>query len=227
MKTNIVSILFRYALSALLIMLLSACALQATQSAAPTYYSLDRASALMVHPPPLAAPTLLIAPMQAASGFDSTHIIYTRLAHQPAYFAHSLWIDTPARMITPLLTSALASSGAFLAVTSTTSAVAGDLRLNTELVRLEQDFSSQPSQMRFTMRATLLDNATRKVLAWREFNDHVTPVSDAPYDGIKAANSVVQAGLQELSVFCAEAAQQWYARTNSVHGALTETAPGN
>lgn len=230
MNAKIESIRFRYALSALPIVLLCACALQATQTAAPIYYSLDpviKSASGMPAPIPETAPTLLIAPMQAAAGFDSTHIMYTRLAHQPEYFAHSLWIDTPARMITPLMASQLANSGAFLAVTSTTSAVAGDLRLNTELVRLEHDFSTQPAQMRFTLRATVLDNATRKVLAWSEFDEQVPSASDAPYDGINAANSAVQAGLQELAVFCVQTAQQWQIRKNADHGALTETPPGN
>jgi len=212
MKANLVSTLLRNALTGLSVLLLSACALHATKTAAPTTYSLDfgtPSAPAVPAPSPATAPTLLVAPMLAASGYDSTHIIYTRLAHQPEYFAHSLWIDTPVRMIAPLMVTALANSGTFLAVAPTTSAVAGDLRLNTELVRLEHDFSTQPAQMQFTLRATLVDNGTRRVLAWREFNETVPTPGDAPYDGIKAANSAVQAGLQELSVFCAEAVHQW------------------
>jgi len=202
---------FKYLLCALLVILLNACsALRPVETVPPTFYSLDYPATTQS---PITsqnnAPTLLVNPPVAASGFDSQRIIYTRIPHQLEYFAHSEWIDTPARMIEPLIVDALVNSGAFRAVAPATSAAAGDLRLNTEIVRLQHDFGTQPSQLRFTLRAYVLDNATRKVVAWHEFDEIVAPASDTPYDGIVAANRAVQAGLQELTVFCADAARLW------------------
>ena len=212
MNQKCVATVCRSVLNGLTIVLLGGCALHPAQTAAPTYYLLDfpvPTTMPLLPGPSEQAPTLLISPMIAAPGYDSTHIIYTRTAHQLAYFARSVWIDTPTRMIAPLMAATLANSGTFRAVTPTTSAVAGELRLNTELVRLQHDFTVQPGQLRFTLRATVLDNATRKVLAWREFDEILPVASDAPDAGIEAANSAVQAGLQELNVFCSAVALQW------------------
>jgi cholesterol transport system auxiliary component len=52
-------------------------------------------------------------------------------------------------------------------------ASSADLRLDTEILRLQQDFASQPSRVRFTLRAYLVDQTTRRVLAWRVFDEAV------------------------------------------------------
>jgi len=93
----------------------------------------------------------------------------------------------------------------------TPSAAAGDLRLDTEVVRLQQDFASQPSGVRFTLRAYVVDNTTRRVLAWREFDETAAAASEDPYGGVVAANQVVQTVLGRLAVFCAEASGGWQA----------------
>ena len=88
-----------------------------------------------------AAPTLIVNPPHAAAGFDSPRIIYVREAHKLEYFAHSEWVDPPARMLAPLLVAAVENSGAFRAVVLTPSAAAGDLRLDTEIIRLQHEFA--------------------------------------------------------------------------------------
>jgi len=63
------------------------------------------------------------------------------------------WVDTPARMLAPLIVAAVENSGTFRAVVLTPSAATGDLRLDTGIMRLQHDFGSQPSRVRFTLRA--------------------------------------------------------------------------
>ena len=179
----------------------------------PAFYSLD--SAQRAAPAPVrstarpAAPTLIINPPHAAAGFDSSRIIYVREAHKLEYFAHSEWVDPPARMLAPLLVAAIENTGTFRAVVQTPSAAAGDLRLDTEIIRLQHEFQTQPSRVRFTLRAYLVDNTTRRVLAWREFEAAVPATSEDPYGGVMAANLAVQAVLEDLSAFCVEAARGW------------------
>ncbi|OGA37591.1 MAG: hypothetical protein A3G80_12320 [Betaproteobacteria bacterium RIFCSPLOWO2_12_FULL_62_13b] len=156
---------------------------------------------------PAAAPTLMVNPPHAAAGFDSPRIIYLRETHKLEYFAHSEWIDPPARMLAPLLVAAVQNTGAFRAVVLTPSSAAGDLRLDTEIIRLQHEFQSRPSRVRFTLRAYLVDDKTRRVLAWREFDAAIPAASDDPYGGVVAANRAVQNALEELSTFCAEAAR--------------------
>jgi len=156
-----------------------------------------------------AAPTLVVNPTRAAPGFDSRHIVYVRAAHQLEHFAHSEWVDTPARMLAPLIVAAVEGSDSFRAVGLTASGVAADLRLDTELLQLQQEFNGGPSRVRFTMRAYVLDGANRRVLAWREFDATVASASDDPYGGVVAANRAVQDVMAELASFCAQTARSW------------------
>lgn len=156
---------------------------------------------------PAAAPTLMVNPPHAAAGFDSPRIIYVRETHKLEYFAHSEWVDPPARMLAPLLVAAIESTGAFRAVVLTPSSAAGDLRLDTELIRLQHEFQTRPSRVRFTVRAYLVEDKTRRVLAWREFDAAIPAASEDPYGGVVAANRAVQDVLDRLSAFCAEAAR--------------------
>ncbi len=206
----------RLVVTVALLMSLNACALRPVQTLRPTLYSLDVPTMTDGRiAPPVQAPTLLVNPVLAAAGFDSNHIIYSHLTHELDYFAHSEWIDTPAHMLTPLIVATLANSGTFHAVAVTGTATAGDLRLVTELVRLQQDFTTIPAQLHFTLRATVLDNATRKVLAWREVNQIVAVSGDTPYDGVVAANQAVQSGLQQLSAFCLAVTRDWQVEQNA------------
>jgi cholesterol transport system auxiliary component len=186
---------------------------KATQQ--PSFYSLDgapatpRAAIVGASPELSAAPTLLVNPPTAASGYDSQHIIYMRRPHTHEFFSHSDWIDTPARMLAPLIVTALQNAGVFRAVLLTPSVAAGDIRLDTEIVRLEQNFLEQPSQVRFTFRAYLVDDATRRVIAWREFDETVAGASEDPRGGVVAANRAVQIVMEKLASFCTQAAATW------------------
>ena len=183
---------------------------KATQ--APSFYALDSApdesrslpAPSSVNSP--SAPTLIVNPSSAAAGFDSQRMVYVRAAHVREYFAHSEWVDSPARMLAPLIVAAIEATGGFRAVVRSPSAAAGDMRLDTEIVRLEQDFTETPSRVRFTLRAYLVDDATRSVIATREFDISVTASSDDPRAGAIAANRAVQDVLSRLASLCAEAA---------------------
>ena len=146
--------------------------------------------------------TLVINPPRAAPGFDSQRIIYLREAHKLEYFANSEWVDPPARMLGTLLLASLQNSGAFRAVVLAPGTATGELRLETDIIRLQQEFQTRPSRVLFTLRATLLDDKTRRVLAWREFDANVAAPTDDPYGGVLAANLAVQSVLKELVAFC-------------------------
>jgi len=206
----------RLGAAGLLLALAGGCsALRPAATPQPSFYSLDSArveARTATHAPAalsMKAPTLIVNPPHAASGFDSQRIIYVREAHKLEYFAHSEWVDTPARMLAPLIVAAVENSGTFRAVVLTPSAAAGDLRLDTEIMRLQQDFGSQPSHVRFTLRAYIVDNATRQVLARQEFDETVAATTGDPYGGVVAANRAVQTVLERLAGFCAETAGNW------------------
>ncbi len=179
-------------------------------AAAPARHLLDAGAAAPAAPlrPPAGAPALLVALPRAAPGYGSSRMLYQQQLHELQAFAHNEWVDAPAQMLAPLLVRALLDSGAFAVVLlAPTSAVAG-LRLETELIRLHQDFSTRPSRLRLTLRAVLLDTRTRAAVAWREFDDSVAASSDDPAGGVLAAQQAVQRVLAALAAFCAEQARR-------------------
>lgn len=158
---------------------------------------------------PTTAPMLVVNVPRAAAGFDSARIIYTRQPQRLEYFARSEWVDTPARMLAPLMVTALAERGAFRAVVQAPSTAVGDLRLDTLVLRLQQEFGAPPSRVRFTLRAQLIDDKTHRVMASRDFEAAASAASEDPAGGVAAAQIAVQAVIGELSAFCADAAAAW------------------
>jgi cholesterol transport system auxiliary component len=157
--------------------------------------------------PALAAPTLIVTPPHAAAGFDSLRMMYVRQADQLEYFAHNEWVDTPARMLAPLIVAAVGASGAYRAVVVTPSPASGEMRLDTEILRLQHEFLGTPSRVRFTLRAYVVESATRQVIASRDFEAVVPAASGDPYGGVLAAKLAVRTVLEDLSLFCAEMAR--------------------
>lgn len=198
---------FLRALSTALPVLLAGCAgLLPEPEPPPAFYSLDVFAPVLRPAAALAASrgaTLVVNAPSAAPGFDSQRIIFVRKPHELEYFAHSQWVDTPARMLAPLIVAAIEKTGAFHAVAHAPSSALGDMRLDTEIIRLQQVFLQSPSRVHFTLRATLVDSATRRVLATREFDGYATALSENPYGGVLAANKVVASVLDELAAFCA------------------------
>lgn len=186
------------------VLLLGGCGALKPQAPAQTVFYALEAMPGRLAPVAQGAPTLLIAPTRAAAGFDSQRIIYVRQDHRVEYFARSEWVDTPARMLGGLLVTEMSHNGSFRSATMATGGATGDLRLVTDIIRLQHEFHSRPSELRFTLRATLLDERTQGVLAWREFDARIAAASDDPYGGVLAANQAVHQVLREVSVFLDE-----------------------
>jgi cholesterol transport system auxiliary component len=190
--------------------LLSGCSLLLpANSPPPTLFSFDNPATVMQReasaPRKSGAPTLIVSIPRAAPGFDSYQIVYIRHAHTFEYFRQSQWVDAPANMLAPLVVAALERSGSFSAVIQSPTSIAGQLRLDLEIVRLQHEFLMQPSQAHFTLRAHLLDTATRQVVAWREFDAMVPAPSEDPYGSVLAANGAVRSVIKELVLFCRQA----------------------
>jgi cholesterol transport system auxiliary component len=128
-------------------------------------------------------------------------MVYTRQAQTQEAFAQSVWADTPARMLAPMLVRQLQQSGTFRAVLLSPSAGRSDLSLDTTVLRLQQDFLHVPSAIHVRLQLTLMDSTTRIVLA----STTVSVVQNAPTDdaagGASAARLAVQTALQQVATF--------------------------
>lgn len=144
---------------------------------------------------------LLVNTPEAQPGFDTRRIAYTRTPLSLDYYTKSVWADTPARMLGPLVVRALEKSGAFRAVVAAPTSAAADVRLDTTIVRLQHAFYQQPSQVQLTVRAKLLDVGTREVLATWLFEIVEPAPSEDAYGGVQAANRAMGRMLEELTDF--------------------------
>jgi cholesterol transport system auxiliary component len=127
---------------------------------------------------------------------------YLRQPHELDYFSFNRWADTPSRMLGPLLAQAVEQTGSFRAIVQTPGVVPSDIRLDTELIRLQQDFGTQPSRIQLTLRAQLIDVVGKRVIAVKTFDETENAASDDAYGGVIAANRAVKRVLSQLADFC-------------------------
>ena len=148
---------------------------------------------------------LAISEPQTRPGFDTPQIVYVQQPHELNYFVTSRWANTPARMLEPLLVQAMEQTGSFRAVVQTPGAIPADVRLDTELIRLQHDFVTRPSRVQLTLRAQLIDVRGQRELAVKQFDESENATSDNAYGGVTAANRALQRVLDQLADFCVNA----------------------
>ena len=143
--------------------------------------------------------TLLVTPTRAHPGFDTPRMAYVREVNRIEYFATHRWVEPPARMVSALIAQAIESRGAFGAVVQSPASVRANLRLDTELVTLMQDFTQQPSRVRLVLRAQLVDIASGSVLATRNFESTMQAQAENAPAGAAAANRAASDVLAQLT----------------------------
>lgn len=152
--------------------------------------------------------TVVVDPVRARPGFDTPRMAYVKQPYAIEYFTRNQWVEPPARMVGPLLAQALQRTGRFRAVVLGPSGIPAGLRVSAEVVRLQQEFAGQPSQVRFALHLWLVDLDGRRVLGEKELEATATAPSDDPYGGVVAANEAVQKVLEEAAAYvAAEAAR--------------------
>jgi cholesterol transport system auxiliary component len=183
------------------------------KSVQPAIYSLQtmKGEAAIRHgePTPSLAPArafassvLVVQVPLAAPGFDTSHIVYTQQPNRLQIYARHEWIDTPAKMLAPLVVAALEQAGSFSAVVLAPSAATGSVQLETQLLRLQHEFGPAPSRVRLVLRAQLIDTRSRQVMATRVFEQVAPSLSEDAPGGVAAAQQAVHSLLVALSQWC-------------------------
>jgi cholesterol transport system auxiliary component len=188
--------LFQRLLTLLAAAALAGCAALPGQAQGPAKqtYLLQWPQGLQLHAsaPERTCHTLLVTPPRAASGFGGTGMAYSQTPYHISYFAYNQWVDTPGRMLEPLLVRALDRSGLFTAVVPAPAPVDADLRLDTEVLQLLQAFQGQRSEVRFDLRVRLFDLKRGTVLADRLITTHERAEKETPGGGAAAANRALR-----------------------------------
>ncbi|MEO8325799.1 MAG: ABC-type transport auxiliary lipoprotein family protein [Nitrospirota bacterium] len=143
-------------------------------------------------------PSLLVSLPQPAPGYESQRMAYEKVPHELRFFATSQWVDSPARMLAPLITNALETSAEWGAVIQLPSVLRGDYHLDLSQVVLVQEFTQQPSHIRLALRAQLVTVFDPRVIGTRKFEFREPAPSEDAYGGVQAAQKATGSLLVEL-----------------------------
>ncbi len=191
----------RYKVSGLtLIVLLAGCTgLQAPKVANVHTYVLDAQPAISERA--IKRDQVIAVSMPTSrSGFDTPRMAYRQQPLELDYFATHQWADTPAHMLQPLLVQAL--EPAFRAVVKAPGMIPADLKLDTDIIRLQQNFITHPDTIELKVRAQLTDVKNSRIIATRIFETTESTRSADAYGGVIAANLALQRILTQLTEFC-------------------------
>jgi len=136
--------------------------------------------------------SLLIMQPTAMDGYDTEEMLYVNQPYQVGVFANNTWISPPATMLLPLMIRSVESSHYFYAVATDPNVSVTDYRLESKLIRLQQNFLTKPSQIELVMQVMLMRSSDNHLVATRTIRERVPCASDTPMGGAMAANQATQ-----------------------------------
>ncbi|WP_423063664.1 ABC-type transport auxiliary lipoprotein family protein [Candidiatus Paracoxiella cheracis] len=145
--------------------------------------------------------TLLVSNPIAAPGYQTSAMIYMETPFELESFADNRWVAPPAQMLLPMFVRALRNTSYFYAVVSPPFSGITNLRLDTELIKLQQEFLLPTSRVRLVVQASLISNVTNHVVASRQFEVVVPTSENNPYGGVLAANRAAALISREIAQF--------------------------
>jgi cholesterol transport system auxiliary component len=147
-------------------------------------------------------PIVLVSPPEAVPGYATSNMAYVKERYRLDYYAYHQWVAPPAAMLRPLLAAALRGQSHLGAVVAGDSAgVVPDLRLDTTILHLYQDFRTHPSRGSVALAVRLIDLRQGRVLATRIFEAAEPAPENNPYGGVVAINRALGRLLPEVAAF--------------------------
>jgi cholesterol transport system auxiliary component len=145
--------------------------------------------------------TLLVLAPEGSAVFDTTRMAYETRPHEIAYFSKTEWGERPSQMIHPLLVQALQRTHRFSTVVTPPFTGHFTHVLRTEILAIEQDFTSEPAALQLRLRVELVAEAENKVLGTKEISEREPMREKTPHGGAIAANDAMAKALKELAEF--------------------------
>jgi len=145
--------------------------------------------------------TLLVSNPNAAPGYQTAAMIYMQTPFELESFANHRWVAPPAQMLLPMFVRALRNTSYFAAVVSPPFTGITNLRLNTELVKLQQEFLLPTSVIRLVVQASLINNTSNRVVASRQFEIVISTSENNPYGGVLAINKAAAIASRKVAQF--------------------------
>ena len=145
--------------------------------------------------------SILVSMPIASPGYETSNMVYVDSPYQLKHYTRNKWVAPPQKVLLPLIAESLRNTHVFHAVVTPPFAGLADLRLDTQLLMLEQEFTHHPSQTRIIIEAELINNHTHKIIASRRFEATEAAPHDNPYGGVIAANRATKRIMHDLAAF--------------------------
>ena len=162
---------------------------------------LDRAEA---SPADINGQILQVSLPLAEPGFETPRMVYVKRLYELEHYALNQWADQPARMFASLMVQALGRTGSWRAVVPVPGPIRGDFRLDSYGFSLQQEFMQDPSLVRVTLRAQLIEMKESRLVGTRAFEAVEKAQSDDAYGGVLAANRAIATLLDDLASWLRE-----------------------
>lgn len=145
--------------------------------------------------------SLLVSKPEAMAGYQTEQMIYVKKPFELNAFSHNAWISSPANMLYPLEMQSLQSTGYFYAVAASPYVDRADYRLDTQFIKIQQNFMVKPSLMDVVIKVVLTHVEDNRIVSSRTFCERVSCPVDSPYGGVLAANKAMGAFTAKLSAY--------------------------
>lgn len=160
-----------------------------------------------VRPTDINGPILQVSLPLAEPGFETARMVYLKRPYELEHYALNQWADQPARMFASLMVRALGRTGSWRAVVPAPGSIRGDFRLDSYGFALQQEFMQDPSLVRVTVRAQLVETKESRVVGTRAFEAVEKAQSNDAYGGVVAANRAIAVLLEEIASWLRECAR--------------------
>lgn len=132
--------------------------------------------------------SILVTLPDAVAGYQTEQMVYVNKPYQLSAFAKNAWTAPPAEMLYPLIVQSLQRTNYFYAVASSPYAQVTNYRLDTQLLRLEQNFLRNPSVLELAAKVVLTRVSDNSVIGSRVISVTVPCPKNSPEGGVYAAN---------------------------------------
>lgn len=185
-------------------LLISACGLPGNQKSAQKEVFILQAEQISSRPGNLASRpclSLRIRQPESAPGLDTARMAYRTDSNRIDYFAYNEWVASPARMMAALMEARLDESGMFGSIVSGSSDIRTDLRLDSHVLSLYQDFTGETGAALLSVKVNLIDVSGRTLMNSETFSYRVPANERNAESGAVAANQAAGRFLDDLTNF--------------------------
>lgn len=189
-------------------LLISACGLPGNQKSAQKEVFILQAEQISPRPGNLASRpclSLRISQPESAPGLNTARMAYRTDPNRIDYFAYNEWVASPARMMASLMEDRLDDSGMFGSIVSASSDIRTDLRLDSRMLSLYQDFTGETSVVSLSVKVNLIDVSGRTLMNSEKFSYRVPVDERNAESGADAANQAANRFLDDLTRFISAA----------------------